>query len=155
VQALSFVTLPLALALLTRTFSRRVSYFTSKSHTLHKLNMESIHNRDVPFQWDPTSGIPAIQLHPKTKTKQVTRDQKRDVKMAHIYSLTTREIMKITHLTQRQVLYALDTPPTPKKRSGRPDSISPEQRVMLVRFVCKSRKNRRMSYKQLAKEFDF
>ena len=69
--------------------------------------MELVRNRDVPVQWDPNLGIPAIQLHPKTRTKHPTRDQKRDVKMAHMCSLTRRQIMQITHLTQRHVPYAL------------------------------------------------
>jgi hypothetical protein len=56
-------------------------------------------------------------------------------------------------LTQRQVLYALDTPPTLKKSSGRPPILDAEQRQQLIDFVCASRKNRRMSYKELAKEF--
>jgi hypothetical protein len=117
----------------------------------------SIRNRDTPFVWDPASGLPPLQLHPRTpkRSKNTSRDQRRDVQMAYICGFDTAQIMKQLHLTRRQVLFALDRPPTPKKSTGRPPTVSPEQRQSLVTFVCASKKNRRMSYKQLAKEFDF
>ena len=59
------------------------------------------------------------------------------------------------NLSRRQVLYALDTPPTPKKSTGRPPILNTEQRKHLIDFVCASKKNRRMSYKDLTKEFEY
>jgi len=54
----------------------------------------------------------------------------------------------------RQVRYALDNEAlTPKKKSGRPPLLDAEQRQQLVDYVCSSRKTRRMTYKELAKEF--
>jgi hypothetical protein len=45
--------------------------------------METILNRDGPFQWDPSTGIPPFQLPVATKHRHhTTRDQRRDIKMA-------------------------------------------------------------------------
>lgn len=119
--------------------------------------MEPIRNRDTSFQWDPSSGIPAISIAPSTplkrRSKNTTRDQKRDVQMAYRCGLNTRQIMDMLDLTQRQVLFALDTPPTPKKPTGHPPALNAEQRQQLVDYVCASRENRRMNYEELAKEF--
>ncbi len=57
-------------------------------------------------------------------------------------------------LDVRQVRTALDAePPTRKKSSGRPPKLNGEQRQILVKFVCRDRKTRRMSFKELAFEF--
>lgn len=122
--------------------------------------MDSIRNRDVPFQWDPSSGIPAFQIHPRTppcrrRSANASRDQKRDVKMAERCGLSVEQIMQMLDLTRRQVTYALDTPPTLKKLTGRPPILNAEQRAHLVKFVCESKKNRRMSYRELAVEFSY
>jgi hypothetical protein len=75
--------------------------------------------------------------------------------MAVRCGLNTKQIMVMLKLSQRQVLYALKTPPTLKKASGRPLILNPEQRQHPVDFVYALRKNRQMTYKELAKEFDF
>src|SRR5271163_1232791 len=102
--------------------------------------MDSTRNRDIPFQWDPNSGIPPIQIHPSTprrraKGRNASRDQKRDVQMADRCGLTTKQIMQMLNLTRRQVLYALDTPATPEKKTGRPPILDEEQRQYLIEFV--------------------
>ena len=61
--------------------------------------------------------------------------------------------MDMLDLTQRQVFYALDTPTTPKKSTGKPLILDAEQRAHLVKFICRLKKNRHMSYKELAEEF--
>ena len=74
--------------------------------------------------------------------------------MAARCGLNTTQIMAMLELTRRQVLYALDTPPTPQhKKAGRPPILNAEQRQHLVDFVYASKKNRRMNYQELAKEF--
>ncbi len=121
--------------------------------------MDNIRNRDDSFQWDPNSGIPSFSIHPspskrrKPRSKQTSRDQKRDAQMAALCGLDTKQIMKMLRLTSRQVHYALDTPATPKKSTGRPPVLNTDQRAHLVAFICESKKNRRMNYKELAKEF--
>jgi hypothetical protein len=129
--------------------------------------MNSVRNRaEVEYQWDPASGIPPITIHtqplckgPRTPQKRknatASRDQKRDVRMADRCGLNTNQIMEMLRLIRRQVLYALETPVTPKKPTGRPPVLDAEQRQHLVDFVCASRKNRRMSYQQLAHEFRY
>ena len=118
-------------------------------------NFSHIHDT---FQWDPKSGIPPIHIRPPTRKKRTlksTRDQKRDVQMADRCGLNTNQIIIMLNLSRRQVLYALDTPPTPKKSTGRPPILNTEQCKHLVDFVCASKKNRRISYKDLTKEFEY
>ena len=87
-------------------------------------------------------------------TSQLTRDQKRDIQIATYYGLNTTQIIAILELTRQQVLYTLDTPPTPQhKKASRPPILNAEQWQHLVDFVCESKKNRRMNYQELAKEF--
>ena len=122
--------------------------------------MEKFSHIHDTFEWNPEMGIPPIRLHPSTPPRKnrgpkASRDQKRDVQMAHRCGLNTNQIMEMLKLSRRQVLYALDTPATPKKASGRPPILDAEQRQHLIEFVYTSRKNRRMSYKELAKEFEF
>jgi transposase len=111
------------------------------------------------FQWNPEMGIPPVHILAPTsrrrKNRTASRDQKHDVQMAAHCGLNTRQIMKMLDLTQRQVLYALETPATPKKSTGKPLILNTEQRAQLVEFICQSKKNRQISYKELAKEFSY
>jgi hypothetical protein len=87
--------------------------------------MEPIRNRDGPFQWDPSVGIPPFQLPVATKHRHhTTRDQRRDIiKMAHHCRLTEHEIVRQMqsnsyNVTARQIRYALQYPDTPKSASA-------------------------------------
>ena len=55
----------------------------------------------------------------------------------------------------RQIEYALKHRATPKKSSGRPQLPTHAHVEELVEFVCASRKNGRMSHKQLAFTLEF
>jgi hypothetical protein len=55
--------------------------------------------------------------------------------------------------TVRQVQYDLQQPNTLKKRVGRPQILTRNQREELVEFVCSSKQGWQMTYKQLAKHF--
>ena len=61
-------------------------------------------------------------LLPSTPQKKhgpnASRDQKRDAQIATQCGLNTKQIIVMLKLSQRQVLYALKTPHTPKKASG-------------------------------------
>lgn len=58
--------------------------------------------------------------------------------------------------TERQIHYALDHPDIPdNKNKGRNPKINNQMRQQFVGFVCASKKNRRMSYEELAKEFEY
>ena len=73
--------------------------------------------------------------------------------MAARCGYTTKQIAKMLNLNTRQVLKALEELATPKKSTSRPPTLDIEQRQQLVDFVCASKKNRRMTYKELADEF--
>ena len=111
------------------------------------------------FYWDPSSGIPAftpwLKSPPKRRGKNQCRDQKRDVQMASRCGLHPKQIAVMLKLTERQVRYALATPATPKKPTGRPPVLGPNERQILVDFVCSSKAARRMDYKALASEFNY
>jgi hypothetical protein len=120
--------------------------------------MDTIRNRDNPFQWNPQAGIPTFQIHTRPlkqlKRANTTRDQRRNCKMAYWCGLNNHQIVEKVGINVRQVRYALDNEaPTPKKKSGRPPLLNSEQRQQLVDFVCSSKKTRRMTYKELAEEF--
>jgi len=112
VQAQSIVTPPSALALLTRTryiipdaFYLHATYTNLLNTTLkiYLIVMISSHRYESP-QCNLGLGTPLVGVHPpivRKKAKNATRDQKRDVKMAHICSLTTTQIMKSLHLIRR------------------------------------------------------
>jgi hypothetical protein len=92
-------------------------------------------NRDKPFQWDPNSGISTFL----------------------IMSLSTPpDIAAILNITAKRVAYALNNKaPTPKKQTGRPSKLNAEQRQQLVNYVYSSRKTRRITFKELAQEFNY
>ncbi|KAF2874262.1 hypothetical protein BDV95DRAFT_475229, partial [Massariosphaeria phaeospora] len=56
-------------------------------------------------------------------------------------------------VSKAQVRYSGGVPPTPKKRSGRPPLLSPEQVEELIQFVRQSRATRQMSWAALANHF--
>lgn len=121
--------------------------------------MSTNQTRDTPFTWDPSSGIPAFSLHPATsrrkKSRTASRDQKRDIQCAARWGASVKQIVADSNgkLTDRQVRYALKTPATPKKSTGRPPILGPDERAILVDFICQSKAARRMTYVELAREF--
>jgi hypothetical protein len=95
--------------------------------------MDPVRNRDNPFEWDPQRGIPTFQIMTKplkrNRRANTIRDQRRDIKMAYRCGKTDHEIAKMLDLHVKQVRYALDSEaPTPKKSTGRPPTLNPEQR---------------------------
>jgi hypothetical protein len=80
--------------------------------------METIPNRDGPFQWDPGTDIPPFQIPVATKHRHhTTRDQRRNIKMAHRCRFTGHQIARQMHsnghsLTARQIQYTLQHPDT-------------------------------------------
>jgi hypothetical protein len=117
--------------------------------------MEIIQNRNGPFQWDPSAGIPPFATPcaiPQLR-HQTTQDQRRDIKLSYRLRFQPDIIAKQQRLTVRQVKYALKEPATPKKKVGRPYKLTHKQIVELVEFVCASKVNRQMTYHQLAQHF--
>ena len=90
----------------------------------------------------------------RSRRPNLTRDQKRDIKSAASWGVSTLEMMKRwPQLSRQQIQRVLDTPTTPKKPSGRPPVLGPNERAILIDFVCQSKRHRRMTYVELAKEF--
>lgn len=104
----------------------------------------------------PNGPIP----HPPPKYKknpELTRDQRRDIVLLHSIGWSHSQIRR--HLpfqpTIRQISYACNVRATPQKKTGRPPVLTQAQVEELVKFVCASRQNRRMSFAQLAEVLDF
>ena len=90
----------------------------------------------------------------RSQRPNLTRDQKRDIKSAASWGVSTLEMLKRwPQLSRQQIQRVLDTPITPKKPSGRPLVLGPNERAILIDFVCQSKRHRRMTYVELVKEF--
>ena len=92
----------------------------------------------------------ARQKHP-----DLSRDQRRDVRILHSIGWSYSQIHRQTGYTLRQIGFAYRTQATPTKRSGRPPVLTQAQIEELVEFVCASAINRRMSYQKLAEVMEF
>ena len=69
-------------------------------------------------------------LHPlikRPKAPDLTRDQKRDVRLLYSIGWKFKEIHRQTKATYRQIKYAVSTKATPTKRSGRPPILTQAQ----------------------------
>ena len=86
--------------------------------------------------------------------KHLTRDQRLMVHTLHQAGHTQTWIAEHLGFTRRQVGYVLTVPLTPKKRSGRPPVLSPEQVQELISFVRTSKKTRQMTFFELARHFE-
>jgi hypothetical protein len=58
-------------------------------------------------------------------------------------------------ITYRQVYYACKTRATPTKRTGRPPQITTSQTDEIIKFISRSKTNRRMPYWRLMIELGF
>ena len=108
----------------------------------------------------PLENIPDVPPGPrppirKPKAPALTRDQRRDVQLLRSLGWQYKAIRYHTSFEIRQIEYALKQPATPKKSTGRPPLLSHAQVEELIEFVYASKKNRRMSYKQLALALNF
>ena len=86
----------------------------------------------------------------------LTRDQR--LQAATLYrhgGLSLRETAQRLGFSIQQVRTAVSSPPTPRKRKGRPSKLSDDQVAQLVEFVRASPANRELSYKQLAERLPF
>jgi hypothetical protein len=100
--------------------------------------MDTIRNRDSPFQWNPRAGIPTFQIHTRPlkrpKRANTTRDQRRDCKMAYRCGLNDYQIAEKVGIDVRQVRYPLDNEaPTPKKKAW-PSSLRCRAKAAISRL---------------------
>ena len=82
--------------------------------------------------------------------KQLNRDQRLMIHTLYKAGHTQRWIADHLNFTLRQVQYVLTVPVTPKKRTGRPSTLSPKQVQKLILFIKSSKKTRQMSCSKLA-----
>lgn len=75
--------------------------------------------------------------------KHTTRDQRRDVHILHRNGFSRPQIAVQLGLTEGQVRYAINQPPTPKKKTGRHSKITPEELEYLIEWICATKENRR------------
>ena len=101
--------------------------------------------------------VPPPAAHPRTA--YVTCDQRRNCQLLHSVSWKYTQIQEPTGFALRQIGYvcspARACPATPTKRPGHPPILTQAQIEDLVAYVCMSAGNRRLSFQQLAEEWDF
>ena len=88
------------------------------------------------------------------KAADLTRDQRRDIKLLHSIGWSYSQIHRHTKATINQIPRAV-VKATPQKRSGRPPLLTQAQVEELVEFVCASSTNRRISFQKLAEVMEF
>lgn len=81
--------------------------------------------------------------------KQLTRDQRLQVQTLRDVGWRYSDIAAHLGFSWKQVEIACQSRVTPKKRKGRPSTITDEMRHELVAFVCQSGVTRRMTYIEL------
>lgn len=77
------------------------------------------------------------------RSKNTSRDQRRDVQILHREDLNVAQIAEKQELTERHVRYAIHHPATPRKRPGRPPKATPEELEYLIELICAPKPNRR------------
>lgn len=94
-------------------------------------------------------------LHPGAKARssphstQTTRDDRIRITTLRDAGLTYEQISKQLGLTAHQVQYAVKQPITPKKRSGRPATLSQEEVDRIIKWMTASEENRNTSWMKI------
>ena len=106
--------------------------------------------QELPDLNHPSNTSAAALLESVCATKHTTRDQRRDVQILHSNGFQATKIAKQLNLTPRQVRYAIQHPPTPKKRTGRPQKATSQEVEYLIQWICASKENRRCRWEDLS-----
>jgi len=91
----------------------------------------------------------------RNKNTDLSRDERLRIKVLCEAGFTIDEVVQRTGATWRQVQYANTHTTTPRRRPGRPPTLTQAQIDELIDFVCASRENRRMPYRRIATIMDF
>ena len=84
---------------------------------------------------------------PRRKAPYLTRDQRLQIRTLRAVGKSYAEIQAFIGCTYRQVQLACEAEQnTPKKRRGRPPSLSQAQTNELIEYITQSRETRQMSY---------
>jgi transposase len=78
-----------------------------------------------------------------------TRDKRLAAITLHQAGISQREIADQLDMTRSKVRYAIQNPPTPRKRSGRPSLLSEEEIDRIEAFICCSKTNRRLGWEAI------
>jgi transposase len=79
-----------------------------------------------------------------------TRDQRLQIQTLRTAGLTYSQIQgQLGDVTLHQIAYAVQHPVTPKKRSGRPSTLTPDEVAEIITWVCLNKKNRRLPWYQI------
>jgi transposase len=92
---------------------------------------------------------------PSTPRRQhfTSRDDRIRIQTLHEAGHSQAFIQAQVGVSRRQVGYSLSVPLTPKKRTGRPPTLSSEQVDELILFIRQSRTTRQMTWQALAAHF--
>jgi transposase len=72
------------------------------------------------------------------------------IQTLHTAGLTYSQIQgQLGDVTLHQIAYAIQHPVTPKKRSRRPSTLTPEEVAEIITWVCLSKRNRRLLWYQI------
>jgi transposase len=85
----------------------------------------------------------------RRRRQNTSRDDRLRVHTLREIGWNSRDITRHTGLTQNQVRYALTHPSTPRKPSGRPSQLSPNDIDRIIEWVCASKANRRSRWDQI------
>ncbi len=99
---------------------------------------------------------PTLDRNTQTPQKHhLSRDKTLQIHTLRSAGLTYEAIACQLSITVRQAQYACTrSHPTPSKRSGRPGTLSNEQKTELIDYVCQSKLTRRLSYLHLSLAFE-
>ncbi|KAF1983013.1 hypothetical protein K402DRAFT_339184, partial [Aulographum hederae CBS 113979] len=88
---------------------------------------------------------------PKRKSKHLSRDQRLQIQSLYKAGLELKQIHDHLGFSYRQIWHTCHASrPTPKKRSGRPLTLSDEQVDEIEIFIISKRSHRLLSYEKLA-----
>jgi hypothetical protein len=99
--------------------------------------------QDPPDLNHPSNTPNGLFLEQIRHSKHTSRDQRRDIQLLYREGFTPAQIAQKQGCTARQVEYAIAHPATPKKRSGRPGKMTEGEILYLIKWICKSKENRR------------
>jgi transposase len=88
---------------------------------------------------------------PRAHSQHLSRDQRLQVQTLRLAGHPYKYIANLLKITERQVAWAATSSQvTPKRRSGRPQTLTDSQTDELEAYIRSSRRTRQLSYRQLA-----
>ena len=98
---------------------------------------------------DSTNSSNRPSTPPPPAVNDTTRDQRLQIQTLHDVGLSYTQIQKQLGLTLRQIQYAARHRITPKKRAGRPSTLTQEEVNEIINWVCALKANRRAPWAKI------